>query len=109
MINLEKVKQIAEREIKQILARRTDLQKYKFEVVDFIRENNWYWFFSAGSEQLQKEGYIPGEIMVGVDKLDGHIWTESEYDNPAVVIFIRPDAGDFVVEEINHSVAADFG
>ena len=84
MLTLEKAKQIAKREIKQILARRTNLQKYKFEAVNFVRENDWYWVFSAGSEQMQEEGYVPGAITVGVDKLDGHIWTENEYDNLAV-------------------------
>lgn len=81
MFNLEKAKQIAEREVKQILARRTDLQKYEFGAVHFVRENDWYLVFSAASEQLQEEGYIPGAIMVAVDKFDGHIWTKSEHDN----------------------------
>ncbi len=84
MLSLEKAKHIAESEIKQILARRTDLRKYKFEAVNFVRENDWYLLFSSPSKQLQEEEhYIPGAIMVAVDKFDGHIWTESDYENLA--------------------------
>ena len=84
MCNLENAKRIAENEIKSILDRRTDLRKYKFEPVEFVRENDWYWVFAAGSKQLQSEGFAPGAILVGVDKSDGHLWTKADYDNLSV-------------------------
>ncbi|MCC7118991.1 MAG: hypothetical protein IT310_10740 [Anaerolineales bacterium] len=37
----------------------------------------YYTFFSASKEWLAA-GLIPGALFVNIDKIDGHIWTDSE-------------------------------
>lgn len=49
-----------------------------FEVVKFWEEGAMWWEFKGISEELIKQGYIPGCACIRVDKLDGHIWTWEE-------------------------------
>ncbi len=37
-----------------------------------------YWTFGSVSEQLMKEGQLPGVLFASIDKLDGHIWEFEE-------------------------------
>ncbi len=43
-------------------------------------EQSVCWTFGAVSEQLVKEGRIPGALYAGVDKLDGHIWKQTDLE-----------------------------
>jgi hypothetical protein len=46
---------------------------YVFSLVTLSYEQPDAWYFSAVSEQLIAEGFIPGAISVKVDKLDGYV------------------------------------
>ena len=48
--------------------------------IGFVGERPEFWVFAAKSEYLMKENYIPGNLGVSVDKLDGHIWTQEDFD-----------------------------
>ncbi len=51
--------------------------------VHFLREYPTCWTFGVVSEQLIKNGVIPGMFHASVDKLDGHIWQPEEFDRLA--------------------------
>ncbi len=36
------------------------------------------WAFFSGSDELQRQGYVPGGLFACVDKLDGHVWTDED-------------------------------
>lgn len=69
---------IAEREIATVINGSERLRRYEFGPVHYLRETDRYWVFSAGSEQLMEEGYVPGAISACVDKIDGHVWDTDE-------------------------------
>ena len=48
--------------------------------VYFVGERPEVWVFGYTSEQLVAKNIIPGGPRVGVDKLDGHIWTREDFD-----------------------------
>lgn len=80
IINLQEALEIAEHEIQQRIETAPELAGYEFGTVRLRRENPAFWVFSAGSEQLIEEGYIPGAIFACVDKTDGHLWTREEQE-----------------------------
>lgn len=71
---------IAERAIAEKIQQSARLNKYEFHPVRLRWENDLFWVFSAGSEQLMEEGYVPGAVSVSVDKTDGHLWTIEEHE-----------------------------
>lgn len=82
MISLEKARDIAFAETARIAAQR------KFAGLEILpsrlfRENRVHWVFGAPIPKLQEEGWAPGAIMVTVDKHDGHIWTDEDFDSYA--------------------------
>lgn len=74
---------IAERHIAEVIASSERLNKYEFGPVHFRREADCYWVFSAGSRQLQEEGYVPGSVSACIDKIDGHVWSIEEQERYA--------------------------
>jgi hypothetical protein len=81
---------IAERHIASVINNSERLREYEFSPVSFRREADRYWGFSAGSKQLQDEGYVPGAISACVDKVDGHIWSHKEQERYAQSISPYP-------------------
>lgn len=71
---------IAEREIAEIIKTAPELQGYEFKPVHYWRETDPYWVFSAVSERLIEEGYVPGAVLACVDKTDGHVWSVEEQE-----------------------------
>jgi hypothetical protein len=59
------------------------LAGYEFNAVKYRREDDRYWVFSAASERLIEEGYVPGAVFACVDKADGHIWSDEEFERYA--------------------------
>lgn len=53
---------------------------YTFERPTFYREEVETWTFIATSSQLIAQGYIPGGLLVSIDKIDGHVWRPKEFD-----------------------------
>jgi hypothetical protein len=43
-------------------------------------ENERFWTFVCGSDQLFDEGYVPGAVYACVDKVDGHVWADAEVE-----------------------------
>lgn len=75
--------EIASREIKRLIGESADLSQHRFGDVGFLRENELMWTFAAGSEELIEQGYVPGAVIVSVDKKDGHIWSREEMERYA--------------------------
>ncbi len=48
--------------------------------IEFVGGKPEFRVFAAKSEYLMKENYIPGGLLVSVDKLDSHIWTQEDFD-----------------------------
>ena len=78
-INFVEAQAIAERAIAEIIRTAPELAGYQFNAVKYRRDEGLYWVFSAASEQLIEEGYVPGAVFACVDKMDGHIWSEEEH------------------------------
>lgn len=74
---------LAQRHIAEVINRSERLRRYEFLPVEFWRETERYWVFSAVSPQSQAEGRVPGAVSVCVDKLDGHIWSVEEQERYA--------------------------
>lgn len=58
---------------------RTHFPKYMFGPIRLLSEEPMWWKFGAVSEELVQQGYIPGTIFACIDKLDGHVWQSSEF------------------------------
>lgn len=69
---------LAEREIARLQAQY--YPSYTFGPVIFYYGHPMTWTFTASSQQLIDEGFIPGALFADVDKLDGHIWQEEEIE-----------------------------
>jgi len=52
---------------------------YTFKPVAFHQERPQTWRFVCACPPLIEEGYIPGALFADVDKIDGHIWQQEEY------------------------------
>jgi hypothetical protein len=54
---------------------------YRFEHSIYLtREQPTCWEFASYSEELVREGHIPGGVSVCVDKLDSHVWGPEEFE-----------------------------
>ena len=78
MFDLTEAHNIARKEVQKIIEADSELDKSEVEEVRLERENEWVWTFTADIPKLINEGWIPGAIIVHVDKKDGHVWTEEE-------------------------------
>ncbi len=72
--------QIAECHIRERIEASDFLSRYEFGEVGLQSENERFWTFVSGSDELFWEGYVPGAVYACVDKADGHIWTDEEVE-----------------------------
>ncbi len=77
-ITIEQATPIAEQAIEELQVRR--FPDHTLGPVHFQWEQSVCWTFGAVSEQLIKEGRIPGALHASVDKLDGHIWKQTDLE-----------------------------
>ncbi|MGH9846346.1 MAG: hypothetical protein ACREEM_47210 [Blastocatellia bacterium] len=80
MLNYEEALQIAERHIKERVRVSDFLSRYEFGELGLRSENERFWTFVRGSDQLFDEGYVPGAVYACVDKADGHLWSGDEVE-----------------------------
>jgi hypothetical protein len=79
-LTYEKALQIAESQIRERIRASDFLSRYEFGEVGLRSENERFWTFVSGSDELFWEGYVPGAVYACVDKTDGHIWTDEEVE-----------------------------
>lgn len=77
-ITFTQAQEIAEQEIRRLVAESPKLSQYEFGALYLRRDEQPFWTFGAASEQLMDEGVAPGAIFVSIDKQDGHIWGDEE-------------------------------
>lgn len=77
-ITRDEARLLAEKAIEELGRKR--FAAYTFAPAVFYSEQPQTWVFTAPSEQLLAEGYIPGALFAEVDKLDGHIWPDEELE-----------------------------
>ena len=77
-ITFSQAQEIAEREIRRVIAESPKLSQYEFGDIYVWHEEAQFWTFGAGSQQLMDEGWAPGAIFVSVDKVTGRIWSKEE-------------------------------
>src|SRR5215510_10476521 len=80
MLNYEEAIQIADRHIKERINSSDFLSKQEFGQIGLRSENERFWTFVRGSDQLFDEGYVPGAVYACVDKADGHLWSDDEVE-----------------------------
>lgn len=78
MVDLSEAKIIAREEVEKIIEADPELHETEVEEVRLERENEAAWTFTADIPKLINEGWVPGAIVVLVDKTDGHVLTEAE-------------------------------
>lgn len=71
---------IAERHIKEQIQNSAFFSRYQFGEVGSQSENERFWTFVCGSDELFDEGYVPGAVYACVDKADGHLWSDEEVE-----------------------------
>jgi hypothetical protein len=79
-MTIETARQIAEREIQARREASPIFSRFPFTPVELEDENDLFWVFVAGAEELFDEGVVPNAIYVCVDKADGHIWDRQEQE-----------------------------
>lgn len=80
MVNYEEALQIAEIHIKERIRLSEFFSRYEFGELGLRSENERFWTFVRGSDQLFDEGYVPGAVYACVDKADGHLWNDDEVE-----------------------------
>lgn len=79
-ITKDQARRIAEAEAARIIQQSARLSGYEFQPLRLYSETERFWIFSAGSDELQAEGFVPGAVRVSVDKSDGHVWSDEELE-----------------------------
>ncbi len=79
-LTYEQSKQIAEKHIRDQIRESPFLSRYEFGEVEVKSENERFWTFVSGSDQLFREGYVPGAVYACVDKTDGHLWSMDDVE-----------------------------
>lgn len=79
-ITKDQAHRIAEAEVARLIQQSARLAGYQFQPLRLQSETERFWVFSAGSDQLQAAGFVPGAVRVSVDKEDGHVWSEQELE-----------------------------
>jgi hypothetical protein len=75
-ITFTQAQEIAEQELRRLVAESPKLSQYEFGALYLRREEQPFWTFGAASEQLMGAGVAPGAIFVSIDKKDGHVWED---------------------------------
>jgi hypothetical protein len=61
------------------MAEKQSRTKYEdFSELELIEENNEFWTFGSGSDEMYGDGHIPGGFFVHISKRDGHILSREE-------------------------------
>lgn len=76
----DKALQIAERHIREQLKVSEFLSRYEFGEVGLRSENERFWTFASGSEELFDQGIVPGAIYACVDKENGRVWSNEDVE-----------------------------
>jgi len=79
-VSKEQAAMLAEPAIAEL--KRKHFERYPddtLSAVYFVGERPEVWVFGYTSEQLVAKNIIPGGPRVGVDKVDGHIWTREDF------------------------------
>lgn len=79
-LTITMAQQIAEENILRRISQSEKLAAYQFAPVVLESDGEYFWTFVSGSEQLQREGMVPGALHACVDKIDGHVWTNQEME-----------------------------
>jgi hypothetical protein len=79
-IKLEQAEQVAGHALKAKIEASAFLAKYEFGELFLRSENDHFWTFCRGSEQLFDEGYVPGAVYACVSKRDGHVLSDQEIE-----------------------------
>jgi hypothetical protein len=79
-MNLDTAKMIAEDAIRERIAASSVFSRYQFAPVAFTEENERFWVFVSGSDELFDAGATPTAIYICVDKKDGHLWSREEQE-----------------------------
>lgn len=82
-VTIAQAQLLAETAIQEMIQGSPEFIGLAFSPVSYYRENEAYWVFGAACSELISQGYVPGAVIVGVDKNDGHIWQEEEYEQRA--------------------------
>ena len=80
MFDLNEALNAARNEVKKIIAADPELSEPEVREVRLVRENEQAWTFAADIPKLIDEGWVPGAVIVLIDKNDGHVLTEKEQD-----------------------------
>jgi hypothetical protein len=78
MFELSEAQNAARGEVKKIIDADPELSESEVEEVRLVRENERAWMFTADIPKLINEGWVPGAVIVLIDKNDGHVLTEEE-------------------------------
>lgn len=78
MFDLNEAQNAARAEVKKIIAADPELSEPEVEEARLVRENERAWTFAADIPKLIDEGWVPGAVIVMIDKTDGHVLTETE-------------------------------
>jgi hypothetical protein len=79
-ITYDEALQIAGRHIRERIGASDLLSRYEFGEVGLRSENERFWTFVSGSDELFWDGYVPGAVYACVDKADGHLWSDEEVE-----------------------------
>ena len=82
-ITREQAQTIAERAIAQIIQTSPHLTNFLFTPVGWQRETDFYWVFAAACPELMRQGFVPGAVFACIDKQDGHVWSDEEFERLA--------------------------
>jgi hypothetical protein len=77
VLSAEKAFVIAEHYLKEAQSRDPDLT---FGPLQLIGEDITCFHFSSPVREWRQQGYVPGALPVWVDKIDGHIWQDEDFE-----------------------------
>jgi hypothetical protein len=73
---------IAEEYIAEKIRQSEFLSRYEFSpILGMQSENDSFWTFMRGSEELGDLGIVPGAVYACVDKRTGRVWTMDEVES----------------------------
>jgi hypothetical protein len=78
MFDFSEAQNAARNEVKKIIDADPELSEPEVEEVRLVRENERAWIFAAEIPKLINQGWVPGAVIVFIDKNDGHVLTQNE-------------------------------